>query len=76
MSIYVDRFWDTNLTVPKDGGKTYKAEAALTLHETPKTKLSDGVVEETMSSTTVEKTDSTLSDAMSKLKKEVSDWLT
>lgn len=64
------RFWDTNLTVPKDGGKTYKAEAALTLHETPKTKLSDGVVEETMSSTTVEKTDSTLSDAMSKLKKE------
>ncbi|XP_053404191.1 uncharacterized protein LOC123554321 isoform X4 [Mercenaria mercenaria] len=61
------RFWDTNLLLPKDGGKTYKAEAALTLHETPKTKLTDDMVKEVMSSTSVEKTDSTLSDALSKL---------
>lgn len=32
------RFWDTNLLFPK-GGKVYKAEAALTFHETPRSQM-------------------------------------
>lgn len=61
--------------MPKDSGKTYKAEAALTLHETPKSKLGEdtmkrGGVEEVMTASSIDKTESILTDALSKLKKD------
>lgn len=68
------RFWDTNLLMPQEkGGKTYKAEAAVTLHETPKEKLVEEtikseVVDEVMTARTVDQTDSTVTDALAKLK--------
>ncbi|WAR28152.1 DESP-like protein [Mya arenaria] len=63
------RFWDTNLELPNGDGKTYKAEAALILQETPRGgRLQPEVaVEETMTSEAADRTDSTVSDAMAKL---------
>lgn len=57
----------------KETGKKYKAEAALTLHETPKSKLSDGdvikrgEVKEVMAQYAAERTESTVEDALDNL---------
>lgn len=57
----------------KETGKKYKAEAALTLHETPKSKLSDGdvikrdKVRDVMMQYAAEGTESTMEDTLDKL---------
>ncbi|KAL4219798.1 hypothetical protein ACF0H5_020210 [Mactra antiquata] len=71
-SAHFVRFWDTNLLMPNQEGKTYKAEAALTIHETPKSKLKDEsiqseAVEELMTSESANRVDSTISDALATL---------
>lgn len=49
----------------KETGKKYRAEAALTLHETPKSKLrDDGEVSELMTQHSVDRTDSTMEAAL------------
>ena len=53
----------------KETGKKYRAEAALTLHETPKSKLVDDSVKreqvsEVMSQQSVDRTDSTMDAAL------------
>ena len=59
--------------MPKDG-KNYKAEAAITLHERPKSKLSDDdvikktVIEDVMTQQKIERPDVTFSDEFDKLK--------
>ena len=50
---------------PKGDGKTYKAEAALILQETPKSDMTSHAVEESMTSQTASKVDSTINDALS-----------